>query len=67
MRQLGVQLRGWPVWYRVAVRGRYSVTHREFMLIGGAFTVAIMGCGVALLQVSHDPTLCRTTAPRHMP
>lgn len=50
-RQLGVQLRDWPVWYRVAVRGRYSVTHREFTLLGGAFTVAIMGCGVLLLQV----------------
>lgn len=52
VRQLGVQLRDWPVWYRVAVRGRYSVTHREFTLLGGAFTVAIMGCGALLLQVS---------------
>ena len=58
---------GYPHGQRVAVRGRYSVTHREFMLIGGAFTVAIMSCGVALLQVSHDPALCRATAPRHIP
>lgn len=28
VRQLGVQLHGWPTWYSVAVRGRYSVTHR---------------------------------------
>ena len=40
VRQLGVQLRGWPVWYSVAVRGRYSVTQRCAQRIERSSTTA---------------------------